>query len=626
MDQAIYICSADGIVQYFNQQFLDFTELPEDVAFIGARQADVFEFIAKRGDLGPGEYRVIAAERKKVLARGGAFRFQRETPSGLILDIRQQITPRGELISTYTDITASRRLEAAVANIAESVSHLVGQGFMQNLTNALSRSLEMKWVMIAAPEMANGGYLTTLAASENGAEIDDMSFPTPADPSNGIMGQTVVVHHAAAYKLFPENKILAALKIDSYVGAPLFDADGAASGVLAAFDVAPLPDDYTVLPVMEIFAARAAAELNRLRAFEAQRQSEQKFRDFAVIGSDWLWEMDADLRFSWMADKVETITGLPPAYFIGKHRRRGSADPELWDPHMAGLHAQKPFKNFQFRRVLPSGRAIWIRSSGKPVFDENGVFQGYFGVSTDITDEITARQEARSASDHLATAIGGTGDPVALYDADDFLVICNNAYRGFHPRFADKLHPGISFQEVANIFADTGDGKRLYDIEDRVRRHRAASQPYELVHPNGRWYQVVDRRLSDGGTIILGVDITERKKTEAELRDAKDRAESANLAKSRFLANVSHELRTPLNAIIGFSEIIGSEMFGSIENPSYVQYGKDIQGSGQLLLGLISDILDLSQIDAEEIPLKEGVEDVAALVADCTWLFESRAG
>lgn len=532
MDQAIYICSADGIVQYFNQQFLDFTELPEDVAFIGARQADVFEFIAKRGELGPGEYRVIAAERKKVLARDGAFRFQRETPSGLILDIRQQITPRGELISTYTDITASRRLEAAVANIAEAVSHLVGQGFMQNLTNALSRSLEMKWVMIAAPEMANGGYLTTLAASENGAEIDDMSFPMPADPSTGIMGQTVVVHHAAAYKLFPENEILAALKIESYVGAPLFDADGAASGVLAAFDVAPLPDDYTVLPVMEIFAARAAAELNRLRAFEAQRQSEQKFRDFAEIGSDWLWEMDADLRFSWMADKVETITGLPPSYFIGKHRRRGSADPELWDPHMAGLHAQKPFKNFQFRRVLPSGRTIWIRSSGKPVFDENSVFQGYFGVSTDITDEITARQEARSASEHLATAIGGTGDPVALYDADDFLVICNDAYRGFNPGFADKLHPGISFQEVANIFADTGDGKRLYDIEDRVRRHRAASQPYELVHPNGRWYQVVDQRLSDGSTIILGVDITERKKTEAELRDAKDRAESANLAKS----------------------------------------------------------------------------------------------
>ena len=54
MDQAIYICSADGIVQYFNQQFLDFTELPEDVAFNGARQADVFEFVAKRGDLGPG--------------------------------------------------------------------------------------------------------------------------------------------------------------------------------------------------------------------------------------------------------------------------------------------------------------------------------------------------------------------------------------------------------------------------------------------------------------------------------------------------------------------------------------------------------------------------------------------
>ncbi len=67
-------------------------------------------------------------------------------------------------------------------------------------------------------------------------------------------------------------------------------------------------------------------------------------------------------------------------------------------------------------------------------------------------------------------------------------------------------------------------------------------------------------------------------------------------------------------------------MLGVIENPSYVQYAKNIQGSGHLLLGLISDNLDLSQIDAEELTLKEQAEDVTELVADCTRLFESRAG
>jgi len=628
MDQAIYICSSDGIVQYFNQLVLDYTELPKDVVYIGARRSDVFEFIAKRGDLGPGEHRGIAAERQKCLARDGAFRFQRQTPSGLTLDIRQQITPSGELISTYTDITAARRLESAVTNISAAASHSIGQGFMQNLTNALSRALEMKWVMIAVPDGAESRYMTTIAASEDGKEIGNLRFPIQGGPSAYVVGQGITVHQRGAYHLFPENKILAALKIESYVGARLFDPDGRALGVLAAFDVAALPDDHTALPVMEIFAAHAAGELNRLLSFEKQQKGEQRFRNFAEIGSDWLWEIDADLCFSWMADKVEAITGLPPSYYIGKSRhglRTGDNDPELWAKHMETLHAHKPFKDFQIKRKLPNGRTIWIRSSGKPMFDDEGDFQGYFGASSDITDEIEAGREARSSNERLATAIGGTGDPVALYDADDCLVICNDAYRGLHPDFTEKLHPGISFQDVARIFANIGDGVLPYDVDDRMQRHREARQPYELAHPNGRWYQVVDRRLSDGGTIILGVDITEQKNTEGKLRDARDRAESANRAKSRFLASVSHELRTPLNAIIGFSEIIGTEMFGAIDNPAYVQYGKDIQGSGQLLLGLISDILDLSQIDAEEMTLKEQAEDVAALVEECVHLFQKRA-
>ncbi|MCF8470848.1 MAG: hypothetical protein K9G30_08690, partial [Parvibaculum sp.] len=86
---------------------------------------------------------------------------------------------------------------------------------------------------------------------------------------------------------------------------------------------------------------------------------------------------------------------------------------------------------------------------------------------------------------------------------------------------------------------------------------------------------------------------------------ARARAEEANRAKSHFLANMSHELRTPLNAIIGFSEVMASEIFGKHANPTYKEYANDINRSGQHLLGLINDVLDLSRIEAGRFQITE---------------------
>jgi two-component system cell cycle sensor histidine kinase PleC len=108
-----------------------------------------------------------------------------------------------------------------------------------------------------------------------------------------------------------------------------------------------------------------------------------------------------------------------------------------------------------------------------------------------------------------------------------------------------------------------------------------------------------------------------------ELIKAKDAAESANRAKSQFLANISHELRTPLNAIIGFSDIIMREMLGAIENKKYIEYSKDINDSGEHLLHIINDILDLSKAEAgklepvlREVGVKKSIEECLGIVKD----------
>ncbi|MFY0736201.1 sensor histidine kinase [Aurantimonas sp. NFXS3] len=99
--------------------------------------------------------------------------------------------------------------------------------------------------------------------------------------------------------------------------------------------------------------------------------------------------------------------------------------------------------------------------------------------------------------------------------------------------------------------------------------------------------------------------------------EARSRAEEANLAKSRFLATMSHELRTPLNAILGFSEVMSNEILGPIGNESYKDYIADIHASGQHLLGLINEILDLSRVEAGRYALSEEAVDIVAIARDC---------
>lgn len=123
----------------------------------------------------------------------------------------------------------------------------------------------------------------------------------------------------------------------------------------------------------------------------------------------------------------------------------------------------------------------------------------------------------------------------------------------------------------------------------------------------------------------ISTDISERKRVERRLQEAKEEADLANRAKTEFLANMSHELRTPLNAIIGFSDIMGSELFGKINPSRYQEYSLEIQKSGEHLLRLISDILDVSKIEIGEAQLEEAACDLEEIAKSSVILLRDRA-
>ncbi|WP_417513801.1 PAS domain-containing sensor histidine kinase [Minwuia sp.] len=132
------------------------------------------------------------------------------------------------------------------------------------------------------------------------------------------------------------------------------------------------------------------------------------------------------------------------------------------------------------------------------------------------------------------------------------------------------------------------------------------------VHPDGRkvYLSISGKPVytADGnfaGYRGIGADITDRMAIEQSLREAKQEAEAANRAKSEFLATMSHELRTPLNAIIGFSDMIAQEMNGPVGVACYRDYASDIHGSGERLLAVINDVLDMARMEAELMPVSQ---------------------
>lgn len=237
--------------------------------------------------------------------------------------------------------------------------------------------------------------------------------------------------------------------------------------------------------------------------------SEQRFKDFASVSSDWFWEMDADLRFTYFSKPSSEDFELALEKSLGKTDIElrdaydiASQDVDDWDAHMADLKAHREFRDFIYRIKTAAGDVRYVRTSGMPVFGPDAAFLGYRGSASDVTADFEARRQ---------------------------------------------------------------------------------------------------------------------------LLRAKEEAEVANRTKSDFLANMSHELRTPLNAIIGFSEAIEREIAGPVGKAVYKGYAHDIHESGQLLLGIINDILDLAKIESGNYQLIEGRIEASEIIESCERLIRPRA-
>ena len=338
--------------------------------------------------------------------------------------------------------------------------------------------------------------------------------------------------------------------------------------------------------------------------------SEQRFR-LAIEASHsgiWEWDLEADSVF--VSEATAAMFGWSGARTVSGQDVVAQVAPEDQVRVLQALGAAAADGAFDvsFRVPQPGGGNCWVDARGRG-FGEPGAHgpSRIIGVALDITEERRAQRRVHTAESRLRDAIESLSEAFALWDAGDQLLLCNRNYGVMLGLSMDQLQPGASRDAVTQL------------IRAGVKQEQpAVAGRYEVEMKDGRWLQVSERRTTEGGAVVTITETTTvkrqqetRRANEQQLADLarkyeaeKIKAEGANRAKSEFLANMSHELRTPLNAINGFSEMMVGEMYGPLGDPRYGEYASDILSSGQHLLALINDILDMSKIEAGKMHLR----------------------
>lgn len=243
----------------------------------------------------------------------------------------------------------------------------------------------------------------------------------------------------------------------------------------------------------------------------------------------------------------------------------------------------------------------------------------------------SAKQDLQKSDARFRDAIDVLSDGFAVFDQNDRLVHCNQKYRDF---FAQENHPvsmGLLFEDVLHASLRAG----LYDLSvessesrDEFLKRRIAhhgdptTEGLELKLSSGRWLRVVESRVPSGGTVIAYTDVSELKRKEGELASEKIKAETANEAKTSFLATVSHELRTPLNAILGMVNLL--QLSGRL-TPKDQEYIEVTNDSAEHLLNLLNELLDLSKMEANKLGLERNEFHLAAIVRKTLKICSNRA-
>lgn len=445
-----------------NERYRDLHDRCRDAIVPGTRFEDILRAGIEWGQFPEAEGRVEAWVAENIVRPGtGVQEFEVELSGGRWIRILERATPEGGRVGLRIDITALKTAEQRLANIIDGAEAGTWEWDVSTGDNRINaRWAEMLGYTLEDLEGLTISNVCDLVHEEDRGGIGAF-FDTSDSSRPDYFEHEMRMRHRDGHWVW----ILSRGSVTER------DADGSPRRVSGVHL------DITEQKAREEALREAKSELER--ALAERKAAEKRFFDIAAVSSDWFWEQDADLRFTFFSDeRVGRVLGTPIDRMIGKTREEwlGQFPESGASADFAALArktaAREPFENFVYRAPgSPDGEDHWVRISGAPIFDEEGTFQGYRGVGSDVT----------------------------------------------------------------------------------------------------------------------------------QLYLAKERAEEANRAKSLFLANMSHEIRTPLNGVLGMAELLDS----ALTQPENKRMIATIRDSGEALLSILNDILDMSKIEAGRMEIEK---------------------
>ncbi|MBL8672566.1 MAG: PAS-domain containing protein [Alphaproteobacteria bacterium] len=494
LQEGIAAVDPSGRLLTWNEQFVKILALPPELVAKGKPYRAIIRFGAERGDFGPVADPDAEADRRLNSAlRGESESFTLRTPGRRFVEFHRGPMRDGGFLVVFVDTTERKRAED---RLRDAVGAMADQLFIWDADDRLVATNATSNV-----DPGKGWELTPLGIRFEDAirarlNAGQFALPAGTDPESFIADR-LARHRSAAPVDFE-----------------LTESDGRIYIVRER----RMPDGGRVVSTTDITAQK-----------EAERRalaSEARFRAFAEAASDWYWEQDDQLRFTYISAKVAG-EGVEP--FIGLTRRATmplDVTEEQWARHDALLAARSPIRDFRFARLDEHGRKRRFAISGNPVQDQAGRFCGYRGVGRDITElqEAQARAEAQAAD--LAAMLDVMVEGICILDAAGHVRSVSRRYRELHGVDETALHPGVDYRDVIRLRAQRGDFGAV-DVEGTVRARMAlinegSDRDRIQVVQAGQVREVTRRRLADGGRAIVVRDVTDQHRAEQRLRDALD--------------------------------------------------------------------------------------------------------
>jgi len=421
-----------------------------------------------------------------------------------------------------------------------------------------------------------------------------------------------------------------------WAGAPLRLADGATIGVLAVMSRTPRAYDEKLAARLQDLADGVADECERARAAEAAAQRDDELRQARKVMSAFVSSIpigsvmtDRDLRVLTATPRWLETLGVTETDAVGRTLEEISPDAfAYFKRYFERCLAGEVVRDDRVP-VLDGGKPGWMSLEMTPWRDETGEIAGVVSAAYDITETVNAIRSLERTQQRLQLATEMA--KLEVYDVDYRRRSIVRAGKRLFP-----LDPAREKALVDDVLA--GNTDRYIDPRDRERvaeawrRFEEEGAPYDIeyrvVYGGGDEFwiaEVTQARRDDDGKVrgIIGAmqDITARKLAERALIEAKEEAEAATRAQSAFLATMSHEIRTPLNGVLGMAQALAA---GPLE-PSQRERLDVIRESGETLLAVLNDLLDLSKVEAGRLELEEAEFDIGAVAESAHAAFSAIA-